>query len=39
MAQKPRLHPIHNHWKYGITGKSNVLENVIVNIEQVSGLF
>ncbi|KHN76017.1 hypothetical protein Tcan_18176 [Toxocara canis] len=30
----PRRHPIHNHWKHGITGLSGVLENVIVNIEQ-----
>ncbi|VDM36533.1 unnamed protein product [Toxocara canis] len=32
----PRRHPIHNHWKHGITGLSGVLENVIVNIEQVA---
>ncbi|EYC03226.1 hypothetical protein Y032_0095g2829 [Ancylostoma ceylanicum] len=29
-----RTHPIHNHWRYGITGLSGTLENVIVNIEQ-----
>ncbi|KIH43366.1 hypothetical protein ANCDUO_26629, partial [Ancylostoma duodenale] len=29
-----RTHPIHNHWRYGITGHSGTLENVIVNIEQ-----
>ncbi|KAI6191436.1 CRAL-TRIO domain-containing protein [Aphelenchoides bicaudatus] len=34
MAGKPRKHPIHSHWRYGITGPSQVLENVIVNIEQ-----
>ncbi|VDM82257.1 unnamed protein product [Strongylus vulgaris] len=31
---KERTHPIHNHWKYGVTGLSGTLENVIVNIEQ-----
>ncbi|CAI5454948.1 unnamed protein product [Caenorhabditis angaria] len=31
---KERNHPIHNHWKYGITGESGIIENVIVNIEQ-----
>ncbi|KAI6205648.1 Cellular retinaldehyde-binding triple function domain containing protein [Aphelenchoides besseyi] len=36
MARKQRQHPIHRHWKYGITEKSKVLDNVIVNIEQVS---
>uniref|UniRef100_A0A1I7W6S1 CRAL-TRIO domain-containing protein n=1 Tax=Heterorhabditis bacteriophora TaxID=37862 RepID=A0A1I7W6S1_HETBA len=35
MRKKPRCHPIHNYWKYGITGLSGVHENVIVNIEQV----
>jgi hypothetical protein len=35
MSGKPRVHPIHSHWRYGITGESKVLENVIVNIEQV----
>ncbi|VDL69215.1 unnamed protein product [Nippostrongylus brasiliensis] len=34
MHKKTRTHPIHNHWRYGITGHSGVLENVIVNIEQ-----
>ncbi|KAI6227162.1 CRAL-TRIO domain-containing protein [Aphelenchoides besseyi] len=34
MARKQRQHPIHRHWKYGITEKSKVLDNVIVNIEQ-----
>ncbi|CAD5229624.1 unnamed protein product [Bursaphelenchus okinawaensis] len=34
MARKPRKHPIHNHWRYGITSESKVLSNVIVNIEQ-----
>uniref|UniRef100_A0A914C5Y9 CRAL-TRIO domain-containing protein n=1 Tax=Acrobeloides nanus TaxID=290746 RepID=A0A914C5Y9_9BILA len=33
-VEKPRTHAIHKHWTYGITGKSNVLENVIVNIDQ-----
>lgn len=35
MAQKPRKHIIHNYWKYGITGYSKKLENIIINIEQV----
>lgn len=34
MAHKKRKHPIHSHWRYGITGPSKVLENVVVNIEQ-----
>jgi hypothetical protein len=34
LAGKPRVHPIHSHWRYGITAPSEVLENVIVNIEQ-----
>jgi hypothetical protein len=34
MAGKPRTHPIHSYWRYGITGPSKVLENAIVNIEQ-----
>uniref|UniRef100_A0A914QKE7 CRAL-TRIO domain-containing protein n=1 Tax=Panagrolaimus davidi TaxID=227884 RepID=A0A914QKE7_9BILA len=34
MENKKRNHPIHSHWRYGITGESKVLENVIVNIEQ-----
>uniref|UniRef100_A0A7E4UUQ1 CRAL-TRIO domain-containing protein n=1 Tax=Panagrellus redivivus TaxID=6233 RepID=A0A7E4UUQ1_PANRE len=34
MKTKPRSHPIHTHWKHGITGPSKVLENVLVNIEQ-----
>uniref|UniRef100_A0A1I8AK61 CRAL-TRIO domain-containing protein n=1 Tax=Steinernema glaseri TaxID=37863 RepID=A0A1I8AK61_9BILA len=32
--ERPRNHPVHNHWKYGFTGLSHVLENTIVNIEQ-----
>ncbi|PIO65873.1 hypothetical protein TELCIR_12435, partial [Teladorsagia circumcincta] len=32
--KKDRTHPIHNHWRHGITGESGVLENVIINIEQ-----
>lgn len=35
LAHKARKHPIHSHWMYGITGQSQVLPNVIVNIEQV----
>ncbi|KAI1707953.1 CRAL/TRIO domain-containing protein [Ditylenchus destructor] len=35
LAERPRSHPIHKHWKFGITGNSEVLENVIVNIEQL----
>ena len=38
MESQPRNHPIHNHWKYGITGESKILDNVIVNIEQVREL-
>ncbi|CAB3410112.1 unnamed protein product [Caenorhabditis bovis] len=34
MHKADRNHKIHHHWKYGITGKSGILENVIVNIEQ-----
>uniref|UniRef100_A0A0N5C228 CRAL-TRIO domain-containing protein n=1 Tax=Strongyloides papillosus TaxID=174720 RepID=A0A0N5C228_STREA len=34
MIKDSRNHPIHNHWKYGITKMSSVLENTIVNIEQ-----
>ncbi|KAK6038555.1 hypothetical protein COOONC_23940 [Cooperia oncophora] len=34
MHKKSRTHTIHNHWRYGITGESEVLENVIINIEQ-----
>ncbi|KAE9413083.1 hypothetical protein Angca_006249, partial [Angiostrongylus cantonensis] len=34
MHKKDRTHPIHNHWRHGITGLSGALENVIVNIEQ-----
>ncbi|CAI2358174.1 unnamed protein product [Caenorhabditis sp. 36 PRJEB53466] len=34
LHKKERNHPIHKHWKYGITGPSGILENVIVNIEQ-----
>jgi hypothetical protein len=34
LAKKPRNHIIHNHWKYGITGRSEVLDGVIVDIEQ-----
>lgn len=34
MAGRPRRHPIHGHWRYGITSRSEVLPNVIVNIEQ-----
>ncbi|VDO78315.1 unnamed protein product [Heligmosomoides polygyrus] len=34
MHKKDRSHPIHNHWRHGITGMSGTLENVIVNIEQ-----
>ncbi|XGW35530.1 hypothetical protein V3C99_019059 [Haemonchus contortus] len=34
MHKQDRTHPIHNHWRYGITGESGVLENVIINIEQ-----
>ncbi|KAK0405380.1 hypothetical protein QR680_017957 [Steinernema hermaphroditum] len=33
-SQRPRNHAIHNHWKYGFTGMSLVLENTIVNVEQ-----
>lgn len=36
MGTAPRDHPIHEHWPYGIIGTSTLLENVIVNIEQVS---
>uniref|UniRef100_A0AC34QFU4 CRAL-TRIO domain-containing protein n=1 Tax=Panagrolaimus sp. JU765 TaxID=591449 RepID=A0AC34QFU4_9BILA len=34
MSKQKRDHPIHNHWKHGITGDSGVLDSVIVNIEQ-----
>ncbi|KAK5980080.1 CRAL-TRIO domain and GOLD domain and CRAL/TRIO N-terminal domain-containing protein [Trichostrongylus colubriformis] len=34
MHKLERTHPIHNHWRYGITGESDVLDNVIINIEQ-----
>lgn len=35
-ATAPRDHPIHDHWRYGITGMSKVLDNVVVDIEQVT---
>jgi len=35
IARKPRNHIIHGHLRFGIRGRSNILENVIVNIEQV----
>uniref|UniRef100_A0A0K0DY14 CRAL-TRIO domain-containing protein n=1 Tax=Strongyloides stercoralis TaxID=6248 RepID=A0A0K0DY14_STRER len=34
MLKYPRNHSIHNHWKYGITKMSSILENTIINIEQ-----
>ncbi|EGT40312.1 hypothetical protein CAEBREN_00806 [Caenorhabditis brenneri] len=34
LHKKERNHPIHKHWKYGITGPSGHLDNCIVNIEQ-----
>uniref|UniRef100_A0A1I7T9U9 CRAL-TRIO domain-containing protein n=2 Tax=Caenorhabditis tropicalis TaxID=1561998 RepID=A0A1I7T9U9_9PELO len=34
LHKKERNHPIHKHWKYGITGPSGHMDNVIVNIEQ-----
>ncbi|CAJ0582872.1 unnamed protein product, partial [Mesorhabditis spiculigera] len=37
MADRPRNHPIHSHWKSGLTGPSGVRDNVIVNIEQTGG--
>lgn len=36
LHKKERNHPIHKHWKYGITGPSGHMDNVIVNIEQVT---
>ncbi|KAI1730519.1 CRAL/TRIO domain-containing protein [Ditylenchus destructor] len=35
LSERSRSHPIHKHWKFGITGNSEVLENVIVNVEQL----
>ncbi|TKR57427.1 hypothetical protein L596_030694 [Steinernema carpocapsae] len=34
IANKPRNHPIHHHWKAGLTGLAGKTENVLVNIEQ-----
>ncbi|CAI5451147.1 unnamed protein product [Caenorhabditis angaria] len=34
LADKPRDHPVHNHWKTGLTGESGIIPNTIVNIEQ-----
>lgn len=34
LAAKPRDHPIHNHWRPGLTGESGKIPNVLVNIEQ-----
>ncbi|CAB3397026.1 unnamed protein product [Caenorhabditis bovis] len=34
LAAKPRNHPVHNHWKSGLTGESGIIPNTIVNIEQ-----
>lgn len=34
LHKRERSHPIHKHWKYGITGPSGHMDNVIVNIEQ-----
>ncbi|KAI6243925.1 CRAL/TRIO domain protein [Aphelenchoides fujianensis] len=31
LVRKPRNHPIHKHWKYGITKESKMLRNVVVN--------
>ncbi|CAD6198936.1 unnamed protein product [Caenorhabditis auriculariae] len=34
LADKPRDHPVHNHWKSGLTGVAEKTPNTIVNIEQ-----
>ncbi|KAK0409635.1 hypothetical protein QR680_004666 [Steinernema hermaphroditum] len=34
IADQPRNHPIHHHWKAGLTGLAGKTENVLVNIEQ-----
>ncbi|CAO4376088.1 unnamed protein product [Caenorhabditis nigoni] len=34
LAEKPRDHPVHHHWKTGLTGESGIIPNTIVNIEQ-----
>uniref|UniRef100_A0A7E5A173 CRAL-TRIO domain-containing protein n=1 Tax=Panagrellus redivivus TaxID=6233 RepID=A0A7E5A173_PANRE len=34
MPEQPRNHPIHAHWRAGLTGLSGKVPNAIVNIEQ-----
>uniref|UniRef100_A0A0N5AZC6 CRAL-TRIO domain-containing protein n=1 Tax=Syphacia muris TaxID=451379 RepID=A0A0N5AZC6_9BILA len=34
LADRQRNHPVHHHWKCGITGPALVTPNAIVNIEQ-----
>uniref|UniRef100_A0A1I7YJ00 CRAL-TRIO domain-containing protein n=1 Tax=Steinernema glaseri TaxID=37863 RepID=A0A1I7YJ00_9BILA len=34
VASQPRDHPIHQHWKAGLTGLAGKTANVLVNIEQ-----
>lgn len=34
LADKPRNHPLHAHWKTGLTGEAIKTPNTIVNIEQ-----
>ncbi|KAE9413923.1 hypothetical protein Angca_009150, partial [Angiostrongylus cantonensis] len=37
LPDKPRNHPVHKHWKRGITGEATKTPNCIVNIEQSGG--
>ncbi|XGW06943.1 hypothetical protein V3C99_016896 [Haemonchus contortus] len=37
LADKPRNHAIHKHWKSGLTGEAVKTPNCVVNIEQTGG--
>ncbi|VDO69651.1 unnamed protein product, partial [Heligmosomoides polygyrus] len=37
LPDKPRNHPVHQHWKSGLTGEAILTPNCIVNIEQTGG--
>ncbi|KAK5975024.1 CRAL-TRIO domain-containing protein [Trichostrongylus colubriformis] len=37
LPDKPRDHPIHKHWKSGLTGEAVKTPNCVVNIEQTGG--
>ncbi|KAK6048908.1 hypothetical protein COOONC_13587 [Cooperia oncophora] len=37
LADKPRDHIIHKHWKSGLTGEAVKTPNCVVNIEQTGG--